>query len=317
MPRTFFRKVKAGHVTVSGVVVSKIQAALNAVSGQAIQVDSIFGSQTRDQLKTYQASSALSVTGEMDEVTWRRLMHTSEPTMFERALQVTAHFEGTGFTRVVGNFDGAGLTWGIIGFTLSNGELGDLLVDISKAQPALFNKAFGSDSAVILAKVALPQAERIAWANTVSRGPRSMDVAEPWRTYFSDLGSFPEIQEMQTKRAKERYWTIAVRDVALFDLGDERDYALFYDIAVQNGGCKSKGREKKIRDRFATSPVQNEDRLRDIVIDVIAETSTVKWQSDVRQRKNAINSGEGFVHGGNYLLTDWGVQSEVIPKILT
>lgn len=316
MPRVFFRKSAAGHVTVSGIVVSKLQTALNAVSAQKIEVDSIFGSQTRDQVKAYQVSSALPGTGEADDVTWQSLMHTAEPTMFERALQATAHFEGTGFTRVVGNFDGAGLTWGIIGFTLSNGELGSLLVDISKAQPALFNKAFGSDAAEILVKVALPPEQRLAWAKTISRGPRGMDVAEPWRTYLSDLGSFPEVQAMQTARAKDRYWTVAIRDATLFGLGDERDYALFYDISVQNGGCKSKGREKMIRDRLAASSAKTHDDRRRIIIDVIVETSAVKWQPDVRSRKNAINSGSGVVHGGYYLLADWGIQFGKVPGIL-
>ena len=31
--------------------------------------------------------------------------------------------EGHGFTMVAGDFDGAGLTWGIIGFTLKHGEI--------------------------------------------------------------------------------------------------------------------------------------------------------------------------------------------------
>ena len=69
-------------------------------------------------------------------------MRTPEPPIFERCLQVVASFEGTGFTLIEGNFDGAGLTWGIIGFTLRDGELGQVLSDINSRHPDLFSQAF-------------------------------------------------------------------------------------------------------------------------------------------------------------------------------
>lgn len=315
MQRAFFRRAVAPHVTVSGIVIARFQAALNAILPQKIQVDGIFGSATRDMIKLYQNFIQVPSTGEMDTATWAALLHTAEPPMFERALQLTAHFEGTGFTRVVGNFDGAGLTWGIIGFTLSNGELGGILSDIANHHATLFNQAFGSDASVALSKMHLPPAQRVAWGDSISRGPNKMSVAEPWRTYFDDLGRFPEIQELQVRRARDRYWTIAMRDAMKFELDKERDYAFFYDAAVQNGGV-TPSRETKIRQRFAASGDKSAEKLRQIIEDVIVETSKAKWQTDVRSRKRAIRTLSGVVHGGDYLLEDWGIKSDVTPTVL-
>ena len=68
-------------------------------------------------------------------------MSSPAPDLKQRWLQLTADFEGTGFTKAVGNFDGAGLTWGIIDFTLLNGELGAVLKEIRTKHPAVFSEA--------------------------------------------------------------------------------------------------------------------------------------------------------------------------------
>lgn len=44
-------------------------------------------------------------------------MDADIPAALDRSLQVTAAFEGHGFGMLQGNWDGAWLTWGIIGFT--------------------------------------------------------------------------------------------------------------------------------------------------------------------------------------------------------
>ena len=64
-----------------------------------------------------------------------------------------ASFEGTQFTLIEGNFDGAGLTWGIIGFTLKNGEISSLLGTINHQFPDLLSLAFGHDAAVLMQNI--------------------------------------------------------------------------------------------------------------------------------------------------------------------
>ena len=66
----------------------------------------------------------------MDVSTWTKLLWTQVPTTQERSLQLTAAFEGHGFTLAEGNWDDAGITWGIIGFTLLHGELSKIILRI-------------------------------------------------------------------------------------------------------------------------------------------------------------------------------------------
>ncbi len=130
MPRDYFKRA-TGSQSVSGTVITDIQASLNAVSIFDITVDGAFGQQTQQALTAFQTTHALPVSGTVSDTTWTALIHSDEPPIYERCLQVTASFEGTGFTLIEGDFDGAGLTWGIIGFTLINGELSELLGEIS------------------------------------------------------------------------------------------------------------------------------------------------------------------------------------------
>lgn len=313
MPRTYFRKANAGDVLVSGIAVSSLQEGLNALSIVNIVADGIYGSNTRDAVKAYQTSTGLPPTGEVDDATWRSLMRSDEPAIFARCLQVTAHFEGTGFERCVGNFDGAGLTWGIIGFTLSNGELGAVLKTINATVPNLLSKAFGSDAKTIMEVVALPAAERVAWGNSVSRGPNNMAVAEPWRTYLHDLGTYREVQLIQMARARDVYWAIATRDADNLAMHEESDYALLHDVAVQNGGMESKGRRKTALQEFAKLNPDTPAGRRRIVTETVVATSKPVWQADVRSRKAAISDGRGTVHGGKYVLEDWGIMAGVTP----
>lgn len=303
----YFRKADAGDVLVSGTVVSSIQEALNALSTSDIVVDGIFGSITREAVKACQSSVGLPVTGEVDDATWRALMRSDEPSMFGRCLQLTAHFEGTGFEQCVGNFDNAGLTWGIIGFTLSNGELGAVLREINRDFPHLLNRAFGSDAGTIMDVMALSAPERVAWGDSVSRGVNKVAVAEPWRTYFRDLGSYREVQRIQMARARDVYWKIARRDAANLGMEEETDYALLYDVAVQNGGMESKGRRKKALAEFARLNPDTPAARRRVVTDVVVATSTVRYQKDVRCRKETIANGAGIVHRSRYAVADWGI----------
>ena len=50
-------------------------------------------------------------TGEADTESWKKSMRSAVSTVADRCLQLTAAFEGHGFGRVQGNFDGAGIRW--------------------------------------------------------------------------------------------------------------------------------------------------------------------------------------------------------------
>jgi hypothetical protein len=312
MPRDYFSQTTGASV--SGTVITDIQSSLNAVTAFAIGVDGIFGRQTRQALSGFQTDRGLPVTGTVSDTTWPALMHSAEPPIFERCLQVVASFEGTGFSMIEGNFDGAGLTWGIIGFTLSNGELSSLLGEISDRSPDLLTQAFGHDATALLGSIgpASTAAQRMAFANSVSGPAPQFRVAEPWRSGFARLGALREVQRLQVDRARAKYWTaIALRDAQDLGVVEELDLLLLFDVAVQNGGMRSKGRLEAAQAQITDGMAAREKRR--VIAQVVADSITGPFKGDVLARKTSIANGGGTVHGASYDLGGWGLMDGFAP----
>ena len=243
-------------------------------------------------------------------------MQSAEPPIFERSLQVVASFEGTEFTLIEGNFDGAGLTWGIIGFTLVNGEISSLLGDINDRFPDLLSQAFGQDALELVQNLG-PGAssdQRMAFGKSISGPPPKFRVAEPWRSGFANLGSQREVQRLQVEHARIQYWKdLALRDARDLGLTEELDLMLMFDIAVQNGGMRSKGRLDAAGARLHDG-MSALDRRR-IIAQVVADTIDGQFKDDVLERKMCIAKGNGTVHGSGYDLAGWGLADGFVPKL--
>ncbi|HKM74750.1 MAG TPA: peptidoglycan-binding protein [Stellaceae bacterium] len=317
MPRDFFKRSTDGSQGVGGSIITDIQASLNAITSFDIKVDGSFGRQTEQAVTGFQTARGLPVTGTVSDTTWAALMHSSEPPIFERCLQVVASFEGTQFTLIEGNFDGAGLTWGIIGFTLKNGEISSLLGEIQVKFTDLLSQAFGHDTAELLEKVG-PNASaktRMDFANSISGPGPQFRVAEPWRTGFDSLGRQREVQRLQVERARAEYWTgIALRDASALGLTEELDLLLMFDIAVQDGGMGSNERLASARERL-NSRMSGLNR-RSTIAEVVVDTISGPFKEDVRQRKMCIANGHGTVHRGNYELAGWALADGFVPTLI-
>ncbi len=122
-----------------GMVAKRIQTDLqrqNFVVGDPLKfADGDFGGKTFTALQNLQTARGLPASGAVELTTWQQLTPDPLPSLFERCLQVTAAFEGHGFGLAKGNFDGAGITWGVIGFTLSNREVQAILSTAEQQVP--------------------------------------------------------------------------------------------------------------------------------------------------------------------------------------
>ena len=148
------------------------------------------------------------------------------------------------------------------------------------------------------------------FANSIS-GPK-FRVAEPWRSGFDGLGRQREVQRLQVERARAKYWTeIALRDARDLGLTEELDLLLMFDIAVQDGGMRSKERLASARERLNPG-MSGLDRRRTIA-EVVVDTIDSSFKEDVRQRKMCIANGRGTVHRGNYDLAGWGLADGFVP----
>ena len=282
-----------------GVLVEKVQQGVG-LTGRDIDGD--YGGQTEDAVKNFQSRNALPVSGITDVDTWSLVTGLPTPELFQRALGITAVFEGHGFDLAQGNFDGAGITWGIIGFTLRHGEIPKIVLEMEATRPDLVRLAFAENTDQLLEVMRAPIANQIMFADAVSIGPKKVRLAEPWLSRFGLFGRLAEVQAVQMERARNQYFKPALATARRLGLKTELGVALAFDIQVQNGGVK-----KAIADDLLSREFPDEGSLRVALANAVADASAAKFQEDVRSRKLTLATGSGTVHGAAFTVQNWGL----------
>ena len=215
-----------------GDLVEQLQAALVRIQvptdggGQEpalAAIDGDFGRTTQRAIQRVQAKLNRPITGVVDAALWRDLTQTEWPGRFERHLSLVSAFEGHGYTKAAGNWDTAGITWGVIGFTLITrdkvnkktvlkyGPLHGLLKDAFTKHEATMIAAFGDAQAKALKRSlnATPD-DLYKFAVEVSDGKKNFALRPEWQNAFALLGKAPEIRELQRALAKSMYYDPAI-----------------------------------------------------------------------------------------------------------
>jgi putative peptidoglycan binding protein len=289
-----------------GFLVLKIQQTLTSLGFDPKGTDGIYGNDTSAAVESFQNSMTQLQTephGLVTEATWTSLVKEPVPSTEEKALQLTSSFEGHGFTLASGNWDDAWLTWGIIGFTMKYGQVQKILQRVNASSPHCLTDAFGDRAGELVRLMNAPATEQEMWANSITLGTR---LAEPWRSGFVWLGQFPEVQREQLRLAHEDYYVPACATASRYGFKTELGLALAFDIQVQNGGI-GRTAKKLIQERIAQNPPADERALRIVIANSVAAAAKPRFREDVLQRKLAIATGEGRVHGHNYVLSKWGL----------
>jgi peptidoglycan hydrolase-like protein with peptidoglycan-binding domain len=297
---------------VKGEIVRKIQQRLTDLGFDPVGVDGDYGDNTRNAVIAFQqANSGLEATGEVDVTTYERLLGPPIPSVEERSLQLTAAFEGHSFTLAEGNFDGAGITWGIIGFTLAHGEVKKIILEINDRNPSLVREAFEDKTDQLLDVLQSPLSEQLAFASSISVGSNRA-LAEPWRSSFRRFGEREEVQAVQIRIADQDFFQPALRTARELGLKTELGIALAFDCHVQDGGVKHSARQQ-INQELAGHPVGSEQELRVIIANAVADKARPKFREDVSSRKLTIANGSGRVHGATFVLRSWGLDEFPFP----
>lgn len=268
-------------------------------------VDASYGHGTVTAVQAFQQKRGLPLTGNVDDVTWSTLTGNAPiPSLRERCLGLTSTFEGHGYTLAEGNFDGAGVTWGIIGFTLKGGELTNIVNAAYASDPTLVRNCFGDCTDTLLKILAEPQDQQLAWASSVSSGASKSTLADPYKSGFRQLGESALGQQLQQKRVDADYFQPALATAKAYGLTTELGLALAFDIHVQNGGINHTVGASV---RAQMKPGMSEKDLRVLIANGIADHALAAWREDVRTRKLTVATGEGTVHGVHYVLKNWGL----------
>jgi Putative peptidoglycan binding domain/Glycosyl hydrolase family 46 len=293
-----------------GDLVALLQGGLTRSGHYTRTIDGDFGGGTETAVRSLQTDSRRVATGRADPATWEQATGIPWPGLFERCLQLTARFEGHGYKLIAGNFDGAGLTWGIIGFTLQHGEIQAIVNEVATRAPALF-RAFGDSADELLTAFRTRSTkELVAWADGISVGKSKQSVVEPWRSGFAALGAEPLVQEIQRRRAMDKYFTPALVTANRLELDNDLGTALCFDIHVQNGGVKARDEnaynDEMRKRRRAKTPLAR----RELLATLVADSARKAYRDDVFARKNAIATGQGITHGHLFTMSDWGLADD-------
>ncbi len=287
-----------------GALVRRLQQHLVDSGYDTGGADGSYGPRTTAAVRIVQTKRGLAATGSADPATWTAITGEPVPPLLDRALQLTAAFEGHGFGLAKGNFDGAGITWGIIGFTLRHGEAGRIILEAEQQDPALVRSAFGADTDELLRVLALPLPDQLTWADQRSIGTSRAGLAEPWATHFAAFGDQQAVQAIQLRHVAQNYFQPATATAATYGLKSELGLALCFDIHVQDGGVSPRAAAAI---GATLDPAAPEPDRRLLVAKCVAAQARPDYRADVEARKTTIATGSGSVHGAAYTLANWGL----------
>ena len=301
-----------GSREVSGHLVGEMQVGLERLGFDPQGIDMIFGEDTANTLLDWRlATNRTETNAILTMKDWKELSDSPAPQLFDICAQTTAAFEGHGFGKIVGDFDGAVLTWGYHGYTLLYGHLQAVLNKIRKASPRSLEMVFGSERATeLISMLDLPRQEQLIWARETVLNS-SKRVRPDWHKQFASLGALNVTRKMQLQHSKEAFWQkMALPQAALMGLREPLSLGMLFDAAIQQGGASSNA-VALVNSARAATPGITEMTLRKILADaLIGQISNERFRKDVAERRKSFVSGRGRVHGATYDLGYWGFFAE-------
>ncbi|HEU0034191.1 MAG TPA: hypothetical protein VFQ53_26365 [Kofleriaceae bacterium] len=236
----------------------------------------------------------------------------------KKALAITSTFEtghAGGFYGLSGNFDGQGLSFGLVNWNIGSGSLQPLLKEFLVRFPDRWQACFGAEAErfrqllALAGKDATKQQLAFVIAQMNKRVPRKRDgklvwaVAEPWASHFRKLADDREFQAIQIRHAGDLL-ARAKFFCDHFSFTTERAFCMMFDTVASHGKwwlqVKSERGEARrrlldtklglLRMRYFGS-IPEREKLRAIA-ETLAETSRPRWQKNVLERKLWFLTGE-------------------------
>ncbi len=318
-----------------GREVEKIQEKLKALDLYIGPIDGIFGGGTLSGVKRFQHIKGLKVDGIVGPETWKALFGEEIPVpsivkkpLDYRNLAMTGSFE-TGrpvpdcFAGLSGDFDGQGISFGVLQWNFGQDSLQPLLIDMNNEHPELLKDIFQEKYDILMESLSAGKDELMEFARSIQHPIRHF-IFEPWRGMFKTLGRTEEFQNIELRYAKDLY-NAALGLCKEYGLTTQRGVALMFDIKVQNGSIRRvtkriimKDFEELPSDLLGQTGIEEEElevqKMR-IIANRRAEASNPRWVEDVRRRKLCCAEGHGIVHGIYYDLKEqFGIELKRIDE---
>jgi hypothetical protein len=300
-----------------GDEVRQLEQRLSSLGLYTGAIDGEFGGGVQSAVKAFQRSNSLEPDGVVGPDTWGALFpgsttpdassFASQP-VAQRCLALTGTFEtSTGapecFCGLAGNFDGQGISFGVLQWNLGQGTLQPMLGDMIASHRDVAAVIFADALDAVVKMLASPRPRQLQWADSI-QDPLRHTVFEPWKGQFRALGRTAEFQAIQGKYA-DSIRSKAASMCDSFGVWTERGLALMFDICVQNGSI-SRDTASKIQADFSRialrDPASAEVARLQVIANRRAEAASAAFVEDVRRRKLTIANGEGTVHNIPYNL---------------
>lgn len=267
-----------------------------------------------------------------NNVAWDQSLTSMDRAAFQLALNISGSFEGnTGWANLTNNFDGQGLSMGLLNQTLGTGSLQPLMTKMralyfSQMQSLFSASHFQSLSDMLTAYGASVQLSGTSnrflldsspldqdWSPTVqlfaaTRESNSVSWAvqnlyngtafkPDWSKELTALATHPlyvslQIEAAEVIHAKARSLQ---NTLGLYDL---RSYLVMFDFVVQNGGLGSQ-EIPEYQAAVAANPSMTVTQKLNKILELRLRRVIPQYVEDVRSRKTALINGAGTVHGAN------------------
>jgi Glycosyl hydrolase family 46 len=248
--------------------------------------------------------------------------------LLQRILNMTGYFENSVYTPqsysgISNNFDGQGISVGILQQNIGRGSLQPLLKKMDKEHPEVLKKVFGKDYESLHKMLGESHESQMQWAKQIQKlGKDGVNPWSRWKKEFQALGRTPEYQQIQIGAAQSVY-NKALRLSKQFGLKSERGVAFMFDIVTQNGGIEKPGLQigkdiLKDIEALKKSGKDSEEARMIIIAEHRADACNPRWRSDVLKRKTTIAKGHGIVHSHRIDLDQqFGITLEPAQDLVT
>ncbi len=272
-------------------------------------------------------------------ITWSQDLSLVERRSLAISLSISGSFEGSsGWINLANNFDGQGMSAGLLNQTLGTGSLQPLLAEMDFKFPQEFAASFSSAHLTSIRAMLEEWKKNRSWhpndvekslsiaselkmqAMSISEGDISVKMSAPekltvdWakKNLYTSSGSFiaswkSEIQNLLNKpnyislqvHAANHYHAKAISYLPRIRSESLVAYLTMFDLVVQNGGVPD-SRFKTWDAQVAAKQITDPIQKLKALVDIRILDALPKWQPDVKSRKYTIIDGKGTVHGKKY-----------------
>jgi hypothetical protein len=263
-------------------------------------------------------------------VNWASGLSLNDETALELALNISGSFEGNAaWANLTNDFDGEGLSMGLLNQTLGTGSLQPLLIqmrDLHMNEMGTFFDSTRFNSLISMlaqwessqSSSLVPEYQVLSLLDVIPLGTNTATVTpnqasvnwalanlytdskgqnfDPtWAADLTALTQNPDYVSLQIDAAMDLH-NQALSEETLTGVNELRSYLFMFDVNVQDGGMYSQDWTDFKTWLQSNASATDTDRLNELLTLRLRHVRSA-YVSDVQSRKQAIINGQGFVHG--------------------